>query len=111
VLLLALTAALLGADPGPQLKSLRGLNVAALKPWLIANLPSLAKCGKPGAGTESDEVSVTAQFSSGPDVRVERVEAALSDVACVKSAVEAWKNDGKQPRAGPFSFVYRFRPR
>lgn len=109
-MLAALTLVLLSADPAPALASLQGLNVAALKPWLIANLPSLAKCGKAGAASASDQVTVRAQFSSAPDVKVEQVDAALSDVKCVKAAVEAWKNDGKQPRAGPFSFTYRFRP-
>lgn len=109
-MLAALTLLLLSADPAPALKSLQGLNVGALKPWLIANLASLSKCGKPGDPSASDEVTVRAQFSSSPDVKVERVDGALSDAKCVKAAVEAWKNDGKQPRAGPFSFTYRFRP-
>ncbi|MFT3712024.1 MAG: hypothetical protein QM817_30650 [Archangium sp.] len=106
-LLLALSAE--PATPVPTLKSLSGLNVKALKPWLIQNLPSLAKCGRAGAPNDSEEVRVRAQFSSTPDVKVERVDAALSDVTCVKTEIEKWKNDGQQPRAGAFSFVYRFR--
>jgi hypothetical protein len=103
----------LAADPSaPVLASMQGLNVKSLKPWLVTNLPSLAKCGKPGAATDNDEVTVRAQFSAGsPDVKVERVDAALSDVSCVRAEIEKWKNDGHQPRAGPFSFVYRFRPK
>ncbi|MBL8916790.1 MAG: hypothetical protein JNM17_39170 [Archangium sp.] len=110
-MLLALTFVLLSAEPTPALKSMQGLNVKSLKPWLIDNLPSLAKCGKPGSANDSDEVTVRAQFSSSPDVKVERVDAALSDVRCVKTEIEKWKNDGHQPRAGPFSFTYRFRPK
>ncbi len=107
---LPLALIVLAADPQPSLKSLKGLNITSLKPWLVANLPTLAKCGKPGPPTASDEVSVSAQFSKSPDVTVETVAAALSDGACVKNTIEAWKNDGHQPSAGPFRFTYRLRP-
>lgn len=109
-MLMSLTLLLLSSDPTPALKSLQGLNVKSLKPWLIANLPSLEKCGQPGSATDSDEVTVRAQFGTSPDVKVQQVDAAQSDVQCVKRTIETWKNDGQQPRAGPFSFTYRFRP-
>ena len=103
--MLSLVAALaLSGAPGPQLKSLQGLNVQALKPWLVANLPSLAKCTP--ASAKDEVVSVKGEFSSGPDLRVVKVEASASDVRCVKEVVEGWKNDGHQPRGGPVSFSY-----
>lgn len=107
----ALALLLLTADPAPALKSLSGLNVPALKPWLIENLPSLTQCGLPNAKEDGDdEVSVQAQFSKSPEVSVTRVDAALSDPACVRGVVEKWKRDAKQPSAGPFAFKYRFKP-
>lgn len=108
---LALSLLVLSAEPVPALKSLSGLNVPALKPWLMAQLPSLAQCALPTAKEGGDdEVSVQAQFGSSPEVSVTRVDAALSDVACVHGVVEGWKRDARQPRAGPFSFKYRFKP-
>ena len=101
---------LLVAEPAPALKSLAGLNVTALKPWLTDQLPSLAQCVLPSAKEGDDEVSVQAQFGKAPEVSVTRVDAVLSDVACVRGVVEKWKRDSKQPSAGPFSFKYRFRP-
>lgn len=111
-----LLALLLSAEPAPApaLKSLAGLNVPALKPWLMEQLPSLAQCVLPGVKEGTDEVSVQAQFSgerrSQSEVSVLRVEGTLSDVACVRGVVEKWKRDSKQPSAGPFSFTYRFKP-
>ncbi|MFZ5444888.1 MAG: hypothetical protein ACOZQL_33165 [Myxococcota bacterium] len=104
-----LVLALLAAEPAPQLVSYEGLNVKALRPWLEGNLPSLTRCGKLGGAKLSDEVVVKARFSSAPDVVVEKVDGPLSDPKCVKEVVEGWKNDGHQPRAGPFRFVYRLR--
>jgi hypothetical protein len=107
----ALTLLFLTADPTPALKSLSGLNVPALKPWLVSQLPSLTQCGLPNAKEGGDdEVSVQAQFGKSPEVSVTRVEAALSDPACVRGVVEKWKRDSKQPSAGPFAFKYRFKP-
>lgn len=105
-----LVALLLSAEPAPALKSLAGLNVPALKPWLMEQLPSLAQCALPGVKEGTDEVSVQAQFARSPEVSVMRVEGTLSDVACVRGVVEQWKRDSKQPSAGPFSFTYRFKP-
>ena len=105
-----LLALVLSAEPAPALKSLSGLNVGALKPWLIEQLPSLAQCVLPRVIEGDDEVSVQAQFARSPEVSVLRIEAALSDVACVRGVVEGWKRDSKQPSAGSFSFKYRFRP-
>lgn len=107
---LALSLLVLSADPAPQLKSLSGLNVPALKPWLTEQLPTLAQCVLPSATTGDDEVSVQAQFSRSPEVTVTRVDGTLTDVACVRGVVEQWQRDAKQPSAGPFSFKYRFRP-
>ena len=101
---------LLAAEPVPQLKSLAGLNVPALKPWLIEQLPSLAQCAQPGVTEGDDEVSVQAQFGKSPEVSTMRVDARLSDVACVRGVVDRWKRDKKQPSAGPFSFKYKFKP-
>lgn len=96
--------------PAPQLASLSGLNIGALKPWLIDNLPSLAQCALPSVTEGAEDVSVQAQFSKSPEVVVTRVDATLSDVACVRGVIEHWKRDKKQPSAGPFSFTYKFRP-
>ena len=103
-------ALVFSAEPAPALKSLSGLNVGALKPWLIEQLPSLTQCVLPRVTEGEDEVSVQAQFARAPEVSVLRVEAALSDVACVRGVMEGWKRDSKQPSAGSFSFKYRFRP-
>jgi hypothetical protein len=100
----------LSAEPTPALTSLAGLNVGALKPWLVDQLPSLAQCVLPSAKEADDEVSVQAQFSKSPEVTVTRVDGSLSDVACVRGVVEKWKRNSKQPSAGPFNFKYRFRP-
>lgn len=111
--MLALLSSLLlsaAPTPAPQLSSLSGLNVAALKPWLLENLPSLAQCALPSATEGDDVVSVQAQFSKSPEVTVTRVEGGLSDVACVRGVLERWKRDKKQPSAGPFAFTYKFRP-
>lgn len=118
-----LLALLFSAEPAPALKSLSGLNVPVLKPWLTAQLPSLAQCAWPGGKEGTDEVSVQAQFSGerrltersdqqprSPEVSVMRAEGTLSDAACVRGVVEQWKRDSKQPSAGPFSFTYRFKP-
>jgi len=105
-----LLSLILCADPAPALKSLSGLNPTSLKPWLIDNLPSLTQCGLPTATGTDDEVTVQAQFGKSPEVSIIRVEAALSDPACVRGVVERWKRDAKQPSAGPFSFKYRFKP-
>lgn len=105
-----LLALVLTAEPAPQLKSLAGLNVPALKPWLIEQLPSLAQCAMPGVTEGDDEVSVQAQFGKSPEVSVLRVDGRLSDVACVRGVVDRWKRDKKQPSAGPFSFKYKFKP-
>lgn len=105
-----LLALVLAGEPAPALKSLSGLNVPALKPWLLEQLPSLAQCVLPTVTEGDDEVSVQAQFARSPEVSVMRVDATLSDVACVRGVVETWKRDAKQPSAGPFAFKYRFRP-
>ena len=105
-----MTLLILTAEPDPALKSLAGLNVASLKPWLTQRLPSLAQCALPAATEGDDEVSVQAQFGKSPEVSVTRVDAVLSDVACVRGVVEKWQRDAKQPSVGPFSFKYRFRP-
>ncbi len=96
--------------PAPALSSLSGLNVKALKPWLLEQLPSLAQCVLPRVGESDDLVTVQAQFAKAPEVSVLKVESAVSDVACVRGVVERWKRDSKQPSAGSFSFKYRFRP-
>lgn len=100
----------LSAEPAPALKSLAGLNVPALKPWLIEQLPSLAQCVLPGVTEGDDEVSVQAQFGKSPEVSALRVDGRLTDVACVRGVVDRWKRDKKQPSAGPFSFKYKFKP-
>ena len=105
-----LLALVLCADPSPALKSLAGLNVPSLKPWLMEQLPTLAQCALPLVKEGTEEVSVQAQFGKSPEVSVMRVEATLSDVACVRGVVEKWKRDAKQPSAGPFRFTYRFKP-
>ncbi len=105
-----LLALVLSAEPAPALKSLAGLNVPALKPWLSSQLPSLAQCAQPLVKDGPDEVSVQCQFGKSPEVSVMKVEGTLSDVACVRGVVESWKRDNKQPSAGPFSFTYRFKP-
>lgn len=105
-----LLALLLAAEPVPALKSLAGLNVPTLKPWLMEQLPSLAQCALPTVKEGTEEVRVQAQFAKSPEVSVMRVEGTLSDVACVRGVVERWKRDSKQPSAGPFSFTYRFKP-
>jgi hypothetical protein len=105
-----LLALVLSAEPAPTLKSLAGLNVPALKPWLIEQLPSLAQCVNPSVTEGDDEVSVQAQFGKSPEVSVMRVDGRLSDVACVRGVVDRWKRDKKQPSAGPFSFKYKFKP-
>lgn len=105
-----LLALVLTAEPAPMLKSLGGLNVPALKPWLIEQLPSLAVCVLPKVSEGDDEVSVQAQFGKSPEVSVMRVDGRLSDVACVRGVVDRWKRDKKQPTAGPFSFKYKFKP-
>ena len=105
-----LLALMLSAEPAPALTSLSGLNVGALKPWLIEQLPSLAQCVLPGVSEGDDLVTVQAQFAKAPEVSVLRVESAVSDVACVRGVVDRWKRDNKQPSAGPFSFKYRFKP-
>ena len=107
---LMLLALVLCAEPAPALKSLSGLNITTLKPWLLEQLPSLAQCVLPTVQEGDDEVSVQAQFGKSPEVSVTRVEATLSDVACVRGIVETWKRDAKQPTAGPFAFKYRLRP-
>ena len=105
-----LLALILSADPAPALKSLSGLNPTSLLPWLLDNLPSLTQCGLPTVTEGDDEVTVQAQFGKSPEVSISRVDAALSDPACVRGVVERWKRDAKQPSAGPFSFKYRFKP-
>ena len=105
-----LLALILSAEPAPALSSLSGLNVKALKPWLIEQLPSLAQCVLPGVTEGDDLVTVQAQFAKAPEVSVLKVESAVSDVACVRGVVERWKRDNKQPSAGSFSFKYRFKP-
>lgn len=105
-----LLALMLSAEPAPALSSLSGLNIGALKPWLIEQLPSLAQCVLPGVSEGDDLVTVQAQFAKAPEVSVLRVESAVSDVACVRGVVDRWKRDNKQPSAGPFSFKYRFKP-
>lgn len=105
-----LLALMLCAEPAPALSSLSGLNVGALKPWLLEQLPSLAQCVLPAASEGDDLVTVQAQFAKAPEVSVLKVESAVSDVACVRGVVERWKRDNKQPSAGSFSFKYRFKP-
>ena len=108
---IALTAGLAHADGTVvELKSLSGLNAKALRAWLDANLASLAGCAR-APSKEPEVVSVQAEFSTSPDAKVLKVDAARSDVVCIKNAVEQWKNDGHQPRAGPFKFELRFRSR
>lgn len=120
-LLIVLTFGAAPLTPAPALTSFSGLNVAALKPWLIEQLPSLAQCVATKASgpmeqrgeavTEGDdEVSVQAQFGKSPEVSVMRVDAKLSDAGCVRGVVDRWKRDAKQPSAGSFAFKYRFRP-
>ncbi len=99
---MTLVLLLLAAAPGPTLKSFEGMNVKSLRPWLEANVASLAKCEATG------EVKVSATFSTSPDVKVDKVDGA--DAACVKQVLEQWKNDGQQPRAGWFKFVYSGAP-
>ncbi|MDP2275531.1 MAG: hypothetical protein Q8K32_32585 [Archangium sp.] len=101
---------ILAAEPAPALSSLSGLNVKALKPWLLEQLPSLAQCVLPKVSEGDDLVTVQAQFAKAPEVSVLKVESAVSDVACVRGVVERWRRDSKQPSAGSFSFKYRFRP-
>jgi hypothetical protein len=111
VLVVSLVAILAAAPaPAPQLASLSGLNIAALKPWLVENLPSLAQCALPSVTEGGDDVTVQARFSKSPEVTVTRVDATSSDVACVRGVLEGWKRDKKQPSAGPFAFTYKFRP-
>ena len=105
-----LMALALCAEPAPALTSLSGLNITNLKPWLIEQVPTLGQCVLPTVKEGDDEVSVQAQFGKSPEVFVTRVDATLSDVACVRGVVESWKRDGKQPAVGPFAFKYRFRP-
>ena len=105
-----LLALVLSAEPAPALKSLSGLNIGVLKPWLNEQLPTLAQCVLPGVTEGEEEVTVQAQFGKAPQVSVLKVEGASSDVACVRGVVEKWKRDSKQPSAGSFSFIYRFRP-
>lgn len=102
-------AMLLSAEPAPALRSLSGLNVPALKPWLIEQLPSLAQCVLPAATQGDEVVSVQAQFTK-TGASVLKVEASLSDVACVRGVVETWRHDTTQPSAGSFSFKYLFKP-
>jgi hypothetical protein len=97
-------------EGAPALASLSGLNVGALKPWLIEQLPSLGQCVLPGVTTGDEVVSVQAKFGKSPEVSVLRVDGTLSDVACVRGVVDGWKRDSKQPSAGAFSFKYRFKP-
>lgn len=105
-----LLSLVLCADPAPSLKSLSGLNLATLKPWLLENLPSLTQCGLPTVKEGNEVVTVQAQFGKNPEVSVTRVEATLSDPACVRGVVERWKRDAHQPSVGPFGFAYRFKP-
>lgn len=109
---LALALLITAAEPTPRLASLEGLNPKALRPWLEANLASLARCPKALAG-KGDEVKVNARFTEAGEpkrwrVEVLRVEGPLREPRCVRDVIESWKNDGHQPSAGPFSFVYRY---
>lgn len=101
---------ILCAEPAPALTSLSGLNVGALKPWLIEQLPSLAQCVLPGVSEGDDLVTVQAQFTKAPEVSALKVESGVSDVACVRGVVDRWKRNSRQPSAGSFSFKYRFKP-
>ena len=62
-----LLALVLSADPSPALKSLAGLNVPSLKPWLMEQLPSLGQCALPLVKEGTDEVSVQATFGTSPE--------------------------------------------
>ena len=70
---------------------------------------SLTSCVKGTVPTGGEVVSVRGQFSTGPALRVEQLDSAGTDVTCLKTVVEEWKNDGFQPSAGPVRFEVRFR--
>ena len=91
-----------------EFKSAWALNLPALKKWLAANMSSLTSCVKGTVPTGGEVVSVRGQFSTGPALRIEQLDSAGTDVTCLKTVVEEWKNDGFQPSAGPVRFEVRF---
>lgn len=109
VLSLTLISSSAFAGVAVEFKSAWALNLPALKKWLAANMSSLTSCVKGAVPTGGEVVSVRGQFSTGPALRVEKLDSAGTDVTCLKTVVEGWKNDGFQPRAGPVRFEVRFR--
>jgi len=71
-----------------EFKSAWALNLPALKKWLAANMQSLTSCVKGAVPTGGEVVSVRGQFSTGPALRVEKLDSAGTDVTCLKSVVK-----------------------
>lgn len=109
VVMVALISSCAKAGPTVEFKSAWALNLPALKKWLNANMQSLTSCVKGTVPTGGEVVSVRGQFSKSPALRVEQLDSAGTDVTCLKSVVEGWKNDGFQPSAGPVRFEVRLR--